>query len=166
MEKEGEKKEKAKGEKKFVRAYEGESWRTRIYETSDGRKYVKEGGSRSWRNNNPGNIIKSKFANRHGAIGDDGRFAIFPDYETGRTALSNLLLTTRYQTNTIYGAIADYAPPFENDTDNYRRFIQRKIGLDLNTRLSNLNSHQLSSVINAIQQIEGYRVGNTFYITN
>ncbi len=44
----------------------------------------KSGGSRSWRNNNPGNIEYGPFARSMGATGTDGRFAKFPSYEAGR----------------------------------------------------------------------------------
>jgi hypothetical protein len=44
-------------------------------------------GPRNRRNNNPGNIEYGPFAKEHGAIGTDGRFAIFPDEETGFRAM-------------------------------------------------------------------------------
>jgi len=76
----------------FTRAYAkpGDS-RTIVYEDDKGNKTNYQNGSRSWRNNNPGNIIKGKWADKHGAIGDDGAMAVFPDYETGRAALEALL---------------------------------------------------------------------------
>ena len=65
--------------------------------TQDGRVYIRgpgghveerSGGTRAWRNNNPGNIEGSNFANTHGAIGGDGRFAIFPSQEADIARLS------------------------------------------------------------------------------
>ena len=58
---------------------EGQRW------TSDG-VWINVGGDRNWRNNNPGNLEDGDFARRHGSIGSDGRFAIFPDYKTGKEA--------------------------------------------------------------------------------
>ncbi len=52
------------------------------YIDAAGREEIREGGSRSWRNCNPGNIRKGDFSINCGAIGDDGSFAIFPDEET------------------------------------------------------------------------------------
>ena len=84
--------------------------------------YVK--GSRAERNNNPGNIISSPFTDRHGSIGSDGRFAIFPDYATGRKALHTLLFKTRvYPTLTVEAAIARYAPSIENNVEAYIRSV-------------------------------------------
>ncbi len=69
-----------------------------IYISSDGSLTVWYSGSRAWRNNNPGNIRYTPFAKRHGAIGKAGGFAVFPDYNTGRAALSALLRGLRTQT--------------------------------------------------------------------
>jgi len=49
-------------------------------------------GSRSYRNNNPGNIKLGSFAKQYGATeADDQGHAIFPDYVSGRAALEALL---------------------------------------------------------------------------
>src|ERR1700722_2973672 len=52
----------------------------------------------SWRNNNPGNLLIGDFARRNGAIGWAGcikdtnyKFAVFPDYATGRQAQAKRL---------------------------------------------------------------------------
>ena len=75
------------------------------------------GGSRAWRNQNPGNIIsRGNFAKNHGAIGKAGGFAIFPDYKTGRAALYNLLKIEKYQSLTISQVLEKYAPINSNDT--------------------------------------------------
>ena len=86
---------------------------TRMYVGNDGNIYEFSGGSRAWRNNNPGNLEDGKFARDNGAIGTDGRFAIFPDATTGFNAMAGLLSTNAYQNLTIEGAINRYAPPNE-----------------------------------------------------
>ena len=63
---------------------------TRMYVGNDGNIYEFSGGSRAWRNNNPGNLEDGKFARDNGAIGSDGRFAIFPDATTGFNAMTGL----------------------------------------------------------------------------
>src|SRR5690606_15604073 len=47
-------------------------------------------GSRSYRNNNPGNLEFGDFARKYGATKGDPRFAIFPNYESGFNALMGL----------------------------------------------------------------------------
>ncbi|HUD85011.1 MAG TPA: hypothetical protein VMR17_01105, partial [Xanthobacteraceae bacterium] len=49
------------------------------------------GMTRGDRNNNPGNIEWGSFAAAHGAIGSDGRFAIFPNADMGTDAMAALL---------------------------------------------------------------------------
>ena len=96
---------------------------TRMYVGNDGNIYEASGGSRAWRNNNPGNLEDGKFARNNGAIGTDGRFAIFPDTATGFNAMASLLATNSYQKLTIEGAINRYAPPNENNVENYLKSI-------------------------------------------
>ena len=62
-----------------------------VYTTADGRRVRRTGGTRAWRNLNPGNIRYSEFSRNAGAIGQAGGFAVFPDEETGTRAISSLL---------------------------------------------------------------------------
>ncbi len=142
----------------FVRAEEGPN-RTVRYFDEQGRVTIYSGGTRAWRNNNPGNIRAGEFANRHGAIGMAGGFAVFPDYATGRAAVTALLQTRTYQRLTIAEAIARYAPPTENDTAAYQDRVRRMTGLDPSRRLNDLSEEELSSIADAIEQVEGYRAG-------
>jgi hypothetical protein len=90
------------------------------------------GGDRNWRNNNPGNIEYGSFARNHGAVGSDGRFAIFPDAATGNSALQSLF-TNNYGSLTIAQMMQHYAPPSENNTQNYIDFIVNRTGLTSDT---------------------------------
>ncbi len=123
---------------------------------------INVGGSRSWRDNNPGNIEAGPFADAHGAIGSDGRFAIFPDAETGMQALVSLLSSDSYQGLSIEDAMERYAPPSENDTDAYTSFITDNVGVDASTLMSDLTPDQLNSFANAIQTFEGNTPGTTY----
>ena len=77
-------------------------------------------GSRSFRNNNPGNIEYGAFAKAHGAIGSDGRFAKFPSYQAGRGAQENLLFESGgYKNLTLGQAINRWAPGSENNVPAY-----------------------------------------------
>lgn len=130
-----------------------------VYTAHDGSKVLRQGGSRSWRNNNPGNIRYTQFARDHGAIGTAGGFAVFPDVESGRTTLSSLLSGPSYISLTIAAAVSRYAPPNENDTANYERLIARLTGLDITRTLSALTAVEFAWVVGAIETIEGYVVG-------
>jgi len=128
-----------------------------VYETS-----VRAGGSRAWLNNNPGNLEYRQQAQAHGAIGSDGRFAIFPDDATGLDALLALLRTGTFQARTISGAMLRYAPPSENDTADYIEFIRRQTGLDPGLRMSDLTDIQLVAMTRAIRTREGWIPGDIY----
>lgn len=135
----------------------GRGW-TEI-EQPDGSR-VRRTGSRNWRNNNPGNIEYGKFAKSQGAIGTDGRFAVFPSYEAGRKAKESLLFESpSYRSKTISGAINRYAPPFENDTTGYANAVARAIGVPVSTPVADLTPSQRERMLDAMERVEGFRVG-------
>jgi hypothetical protein len=132
-----------------------------LFETDEGTRAIKQGGTRAWRNNNPGNIRAGRFANRHGAIGEAGGFAVFPDEMTGRRAVDALLRTETYQELTVGGAIARYAPPNENDTGQYVRKIEEFTGLSASKPMDRLTPEERTRVVDAMQRVEGWQEGRT-----
>ena len=130
-----------------------------VYNHSRGGCVQRKGGTRAWRNNNPGCIRYSPWTRDMGAIGEAGGFAVFPDEETGRCAITELLKTNSYRNLTIARAVAKYAPPAENNTERYKRRLSQQTGLALNKRLRDLNSQQLERVADAIKDIEGWKAG-------
>jgi len=76
-------------------------------------------GSRPNRNRNPGDIEFGKFAIAHGATGSDGRFAVFPDPDTGFAAMKLLFQAPGYKGLTVAAALNRWAPPVENQTNHY-----------------------------------------------
>lgn len=132
-----------------------------IYINSDGTKTRRSGGSRAWRNNNPGNITYGTFAQKHGAIGTAGGFAVFPDEATGAAAIKSLLRTNSYRDLTIANAISRYAPPSENDTAAYQARIARETGLDMSRRMRDLGDDEIMRVVNTIRRQEGWTPGRS-----
>jgi len=124
---------------------------------------VRSGGSRSWRNNNPGNILTSPFARRHSEIGTAGGFAVFPDQATGMKALVALLSTSTYQALSLDGAIARYAPSSQNNTTLYQQFVHRETGLSRSKLLNTFTPQQVLSLANAIREFEGWKQGVVTY---
>jgi len=127
---------------------------------ADGSVEVRVGGSMSWRNNNPGNLRPTKFSYRHGAIGKNGGFAVFPNAALGKAALAALLRTSTYKSLTLNGAISRYAPPSENNTSAYQNFVRHQTGLGGNSSMSTLTDAQINSVVNAIQVHEHWTSGD------
>lgn len=129
---------------------------TVVLNYADGTREVRQGGSRSWRNDNPGNI---RPGNLQGEIGSAGGFAVFSRESAGQSAIVELLSRPAYQALTVSGAINRWAPPVENDTAAYQARVQNLTGLDGQTQMSTLNDGELQSVANAIRSVEGWNAG-------
>lgn len=93
------------------------------------------------RNNNPGNLTYSPFA-----IGKKGRFAYFYNEEVGFMALlwdlfqkcSGRSSTRLHGNSTLEELIKVYAPPIENNTENYLKYIEMRTGFKRQMRLVEL----------------------------
>lgn len=132
----------------------------RKIDNGDGTSQVREGGSRAWRNNNPGNLRFGDFAKRKGAIGADAQgFAIFKDRASGESAQRDLLKGT-YGDNSISQMMERYAPRSENDTDGYIKMVAKATGLSPDARISDMNEEQFSSLVAAMQKKEGWKEGS------
>jgi hypothetical protein len=129
------------------------------YKDEDGKEWIRQEGSRSWRNFNPGNISKGSFAESCGSIGGDTRFAIFPDEDTGLEAIGALFRTRSYRDLTLEGAIFRYAPPGENDSPAYVRAVAKKVGCPPSTIVKTLSEQQFGLLAEAIKIHEGWKAG-------
>lgn len=137
----------------------GGSGNVRTYTTQGGGSFRKVGGSRSWRNNNPGNIEYGDFARRYGAIGTDGRFAIFPDEATGQRARAALIFNgDKYRNLTLTQAIERYAPSSENHTTAYQRRVLAAVG-GANLPMHKYSPAQQQAILRTMQDVEGWKVG-------
>lgn len=132
-----------------------------VYAMKDGTKIKRSGGSAAWRNNNPGNIIKSKFAESHGGVGSAGRFAVFPDENTGLNAIISLLRGSTYNSLQLRQVYHKWAPASDgnNRPDAYARHVSEKSGVPLDTVIKDLNDSEIMRVARAMQVIEGWKIG-------
>lgn len=112
---------------------------------------------RNERNHNPGNIEYGEFAKAHGATGSDGRFAIFPDKETGSAAMDTLLgvYSKKHGKNTVAGIIGRWAPSSENNTSSYVKAVASKMGVDPNQQLDMDDPKVISAIASQISAHEG-----------
>ena len=125
-------------------------------------------GDRNFRNNNPGNMEYGDLAKKYGAVGTDGRFAVFPDYETGRRAKEALLFESGvYDGKTIISAIEKYAPLGDgnNNPEKYAKNVAAALGVSVNTPLSSLSPEQRSAMMTAMEKEEGSGSGLSTYST-
>lgn len=110
---------------------------------------------RGIRNNNPGNIEYGPVAAANGAIGHDGRFAIFPDMATGFRAQQAVMYNKAKNKQTLAQAITSYAPPGENDTAAYIANVSRLTGIQPNQQLDPSNANQIYMLARASTHSEG-----------
>ena len=119
---------------------------------------VRTGGSRSWRYNNPGYVRCSNRATSYGAIGCDGEFAIFPDYQTGVHAL-RMTLRDEYPGRPVGEALREHLPP-DAGIDPDRIFSD--IGLDPQTKVEDLGDVDFGGLEPALESQPGWESGEQF----
>lgn len=122
--------------------------------TPDGRSFTVK-GDRALRNNNPGNLEYRGWQNAFGALGTDGRFAVFGTREQGLRAQAHLMFDKYSQNKTISQAIGAYAPPHENNTAAYAAAVAAAAGVSPHTKLKDLTPAQKTSMVEAMHKVEG-----------
>lgn len=141
----------------FVSAIYHRSIKTVEYTAENGDRLLRTGGTLAWRLNNPGNLRPSRLY--QGVIGvadtPNGEFAIFSSPEVGR-AEKRALLRRRYNDLSLRDAIFTYAPPSENDSEQYLGFVMRRTGLSERTMIRDMNDAELGGIMGAMEQMEGY----------
>lgn len=138
----------------------GQGW-TKVRD-SDGNVFKME-GARNWRNNNPGNIEYGEFAKSLGAVGSDGRFAVFPSYDAGRQAKEQLIFSSpRYRDLTLEQAISRYAPPNENNTRAYINQVAQAAGVPASTPMNQIPISVRGNILDTMERVEGFKVGRTY----
>lgn len=113
--------------------------------------------SRGLRNRNPGNIRRSGSRFRGEVV--PGRDASFKEFETmawGYRAMFVLLdgYRRRHALSTIRQFITRYAPPSENFTVGYIRFVARTTGIDADTPLDTRSPRDMIPLVCAMSEIE------------
>jgi hypothetical protein len=87
-----------------------------------------------------------------GATGSDGRFAIFPDLQSGTRALGALLSSyNRRGFNTIDSIVNRYAPGHENNTEAYSNYLAKSMGVK---RDQPLGAQHLNSLVGGVSLYE------------
>lgn len=176
-------------ERKFVRAeeepdnsviyYDSEGNRLTRYWKSFDKQPVDEASTRSWRNNNPGNLVMGPFTRKNGAIGEAGRvpnqknealkFAVFPDFATGRRAQANRLREgTMYIDLTLHKLPRKYLGVKDNEPDtkaviDYRKSIKFFTKFDMDRTIRSLSDEDYEKLLDAMMKHEGWRVGREEY---
>lgn len=135
-----------------------------IDDTTPENTETRRGGTRSWRNNNPGNLPAGGFATTHGAIGSDGIYAIFPSRQAGVTALSAFLNSPANAELTLAAVVRNRLSPEDaQEVQEYQAYVEEQIGeprTKLLRDLVNVNAHR-ERLITVIERLEGWKEGIT-----
>ena len=113
--------------------------------------------SRGLRNCNPGNIRRSK-VHYLGEVrpSQDSDFKQFESMAYGYRAMFVLLdsYRRRYALNTLRQMLNRYAPPSENFTEGYIRFVSQKTGILPDEELNTRSERDMVPIISAMSESE------------
>lgn len=109
--------------------------------------------NRAQRNHSPGNLMYAKQREATGV--DDKGFAVFPDDPAGWRALTAQINLDQKRGLTIEQFVYKYAPPHENDTDSYEKFLCSGLRGSPEDRLDFYSRYAIAGLIAAK---EGYFV--------
>ena len=117
--------------------------------------YTEVSNNRPTRNNNPGNIRKTK-RKYYGETSNDAGFESFAAPEWGYAAMFDLL--DRLYTNlSMTDAIHKWAPPFENNTENYIKFVAKHTGYDRYKYKIDVNDESIIEFAKYMSVLEGMK---------
>jgi hypothetical protein len=113
--------------------------------------------TRGQKNNNPVNL---RYAGQKEATGkDDKGFAVFPDGPAGWRAAHGQIKLDADRGLSIKQFINKFAPPSENDTGFYIRFICDQLKIEPDTAVLSVSYLSLAAVM---AQVEGYYLKEPF----
>lgn len=95
-------------------------------------------------NNNPGNL---RFVGQQGATKGENGFAKFSSPEAGIKALENQIKLDASRGLTLQQFINKYAPPSENNTNQYLTQMTQMLGVSPTTKISNVDINRLTQAI-------------------
>src|SRR3989338_671228 len=141
----------------FIKAVPGKMHSV-IYTDIHGRHFRFYDGTWAWRNHNPGNLRLKKRGRFKDQIGVVNRLSVFPTDELGHKAFVKDL-KDNYMGDSIDRMIGHFAPPKENNTKRYAKFLHEKTGVYDDRPLKDFTQAQFKKLWMAIQKKEGYKVG-------
>lgn len=136
------------------------------YFDDKGNMTIRSDGTRAWRCNNPGALLKSPYSigkdRRSIGIAGHGKYeyAVYPDYETGHQALIIMLRGSKYSPLTLEQASLRYV---EEDPGHIHKIVEIT-KLDSNRTIKSLTDEEFDSYWKAIEHNERWLVGTEDFI--
>jgi hypothetical protein len=113
---------------------------------------------RGLRNNNPGNLVRTKIAWKGkltASKNTDTKFEQFENLEFGIMAqLKDLIHDINKGKNNVRALISEYAPANENNTQAYIASVCKTIGVTATQKLTSINEQFLLKLARAIYKVE------------
>jgi hypothetical protein len=136
------------------------------YFDEKGNMIIRSRGTRAWRCNNPGALLKSAYSmsKDRRAIGCAGYgkyiYAVYPDYQTGHQALIVMLRGSKYFHLTLKEASLRYV---REDLLHIDKIVKLS-KLDPHRIIQSLSEKEFEVYWKAIEQNESWKVGNETFI--
>lgn len=136
------------------------------YFDEQGNMTIRSGGTRTWRCNNPGALLKSSYSTGKDrrSIGTAGfgkyEYAVYPDYATGHEALIVMLKGSRYRNLTLLEASLRYV----REDPGHGPKIAKMSNLDPNRKINTLSDDEFERYWKAIEKNECWNVGEEDFI--
>jgi hypothetical protein len=135
-------------------------------------KEIREGGTVSWRTNNPGNVSYGDLSKKYGAVGrwikPDGDkqqrttgIAIMPTYEHGLQLKMGLWRRPLYQNDTLDQGVSRWTrgDPKANLGTAYAKDMAKAAGVPVDYPISKLTDSQLKAAAIKQEKWEGFKAG-------
>lgn len=136
------------------------------YFDDQGNMTIRSGGTRAWRCNNPGALLKSSYSTGKDrrAIGIAGFgeyiYAVYPNYQTGDEALIVMLRGSRYRNLTLLEASQRYV----REDPGHGPKIAKMSNLDPNRKINSLSDEEFERYWKAIEKNESWEEGREDFI--
>jgi hypothetical protein len=120
------------------------------------KSYLNNHVVRGLRNNNPGNLVKTRLT-WVGKLqkGNDSRFEQFEALKYGiRAQMMDVINDIKKGKNTLTKLIHEYAPSFENDTTGYINNVAKSVNIKPNEVIKTIDTKFILSLSRAIYKVE------------
>lgn len=120
------------------------------------KSYLNNHVVRGLRNNNPGNLVKTRLT-WVGKLqnGKDSRFEQFEYLKYGiRAQMMDVINDIKKGKNTLTKLIHEYAPSFENDTTGYINNVAKSVNIKPNEVIKSIDTKFILSLSRAIYKVE------------
>lgn len=123
--------------------------------TVEARDYTHVSKNLPTRNNNPGNIRRTS-VKYFGETNADATYESFSSPIWGYAAMFDLLYRL-YSGLTLKEAIYKWAPPTENDSERYVRFVSGEVGVDADEYIIDVDNPSIMTVAKYMSVLEGMK---------